>query len=207
MNNATLISIVPFPIAEFKPGIYPGFFEISASRDEVPEVLVIGESVYHVELDESRTITVKCLADDIAKSIVDDYVVSNLAYSEEDDAAPGIMWVSGKLSRGEILSRFSEAIDNLKGRQRRWFMKLVQMADDDWEKTRQHKAISDMQRYAAKSLRLERPWIIAPSKDNEGMIKCPACQSFISSLAIVCAQCRCVINMEKWKTLQFADTK
>jgi len=96
MSKATLISVVPFPIQEFKPGIYPGFFEVSACNNDIPQLLTIGDSIYHVEIDENRTITVKCPSEDIAKSIIDDHVTSNLAYSAEEDAAPGFFWKPGE---------------------------------------------------------------------------------------------------------------
>lgn len=209
MGYATLVSIVPFPIAEFKPGIYPGFFQIPAARSsELPEILVVGESVYHVEIDENRTITVKCTPEDVAKSIVDDYIISNLAYTSktetEDVAAPGVTWFPGKLNIGDIISKYSKALVELKEQQDRWFKKLIRIADDDWEKTRQHKFISDMQRFAAKSLNLERPWVISP-KHESGSTKCLACQSLISVEAIICPSCKMIINMEKYKKLQFAE--
>ena len=206
MSNATLISIVPFPIEEFKPGIYPGFFRLEASKNNIPEVLVISDSVYHVEIDENRTITVKCPSEDIAKSVVDDYVTSNLAYSIDEDAAPGMFWKSGSLDLGTIMSKYSDDLKLANERQVRWFKKLVQIADDDWEKTRQHKFISDMQRYAAKALGLERPWIIVSDQDA-GIIKCIACSSSISKDAIVCPQCKMILNAEKYKTLKFAEVK
>src|SRR2546422_642883 len=87
MSKSTLVSIVPFPIIEFKPGIYPGKFEIGASKNGVPEILVIGDSIYHVEIDENRKITVDCPSEKLAASIVEDYIISNLAFSRELDAA------------------------------------------------------------------------------------------------------------------------
>lgn len=203
MSKSTLISIVPFPIAEFKPGIYPGFFEVGASNNGVPQSLIVGDSKYHVEIDENRTISVKCPSEDIARSVVDDYIVANLAYSVEEDAAPGFFWKLGAHDSESIVKNFSTDLEYHKGRQIRWFKKLVEMGDDDWEKTRQHRAISDIQRYAAKSLKLTRPWIIS-STVIEGFIKCIACQTSVDPLAIICPSCKCILNMEKYKTLQFA---
>jgi hypothetical protein len=203
MSKATLISIVPFPIAEFKPGIYPGFFEIGASNREIPELLVISDSVYHVEIDENRTITVKCPSEDIARSVVDDYIVSNLAFSVEEDSSPGFFWKPGAHDLVSVMANFAKDLEYQKGRQIRWFKKLVATADDDWEKSRQHKFISDVQRYAAKYLKLTKPWIIS-STQEQGFIKCIACQSSVDAHAIICPNCRCILNMEKYKTLQFA---
>lgn len=208
MSEATLISVVPFPIAEFKPGIYPGFFEIPACNRGVPEILVIRDSVYHVEIDENRTITVKCPAEDIAKSVVNDYITSNLEYNTEDDSAPGFFFKPGRLDLGLVLAKFEKDLIYHKDRQNRWFQRLVKLADDDWEKTRQHRAISDIQRYAAKSLNLIRPWIITPVPvSNEQLIKCGACQSSIDSKAVICPHCKCILNMEQYKKFQFAVEK
>lgn len=206
MSQATLVSLVPFPINEWKPGIYPGFFEIPASKNDIPQLLTIGDSVYHVEIDENRSITVKCQAEEIARSVVDDYVISNLQYSAEDDAAPGFFWKSGKHDLGSILKNFQDDVKLAKERQRRWFVRLVKLADDDWERSRQHKAISDIQRYAAKALTLERPWIIKPQEGENGLVKCIACQSLILSEAVVCPNCKMIRDEEKWKTFKFANT-
>lgn len=210
MSKSTIVSIVPFPITEFKPGIYPGNFEIKGSKNNIPEILVISDSIYHVEIDENRTITVKCPSEDIAKSIIEDYVISNIAFDREEDAAPGIFWKAGVYDLGGVLGKLKEDLDIAKERQQRWFKKLVEMADDDWEKTRQHRSISDIQRYAAKWMNLERPWIISTIINTAPVVetvKCIACQSSISKEAIVCPQCRCILNMEKYKTIQFSEVK
>lgn len=204
--KATLISICPFPIAEFKPGIYPGFFEIPGSKNEVPEVLVIGDSIYHVEINENNTITVRCSADTLAQSIVSDYVISNIAYSEENEACPGVSWVEGEHTSTSILTKYSDLISQLRVRQRNWFVELVKMADDDWEKTRQHKFISDTQRYAAKSMKLQRPWIIT-AENSAGFMKCLACQTLISTEAIICPSCRFIVDNEKYSKLKFAEVR
>lgn len=205
MSKSTVISLVPFPISEFKPGIYPGFFEVGACNNQVPQLLVVGDSMYHVEIDENRTISVKCPSDDIAKSIVEDYLVANLAYSPEEDVAPGIFWKPGVYDIMGIQTKFEADLKYHRDRQNRWFKKLVEMGDDDWEKTRQHKAISDVQRYAAKALKLSRPWIIPVVADQAAIIRCPACKAGIDPEAIVCQFCRCIINMDQYKKLQFAQ--
>lgn len=204
-RKSTLVSVVPFGISEFKPGIYPGFFELPPSINYEPQILVIGDSVYHVEIDVGRIITVKCPSDDIARSVVYDYVTANLAYSAEDNSGPGLFWVSGAQNHATIKSNFSKQLQDAKNSQIRWFNKLITMADDDWEKSRQHKFISDMQRFAAKSLGLNRPWVVVPPPPAVLTTKCPACQSLISPDAVICPSCRCIINMDKYKSFQFAS--
>ena len=207
--GATVISVVPFEIIENKPGIYPGTFTVPASKDEVPQVLNVGESIYFVETSEpGRSITVRCSPNEVARSIVEDYLSSNLAYSSELQAAPGVFWVMGKFSQTEILTKFSKEIETAKKWQLNWFRRLVEMADDDWEKTRQHRTISDMQRFACKAMGLNRPWIIAQQETYGQTIaqysKCPACQSNVLKEAIVCSSCRCILNIDKYKSMKFA---
>lgn len=207
MSKSTLVSIVPFPITEHKPGIYPGKFHIGASKDNVPEVLVIGDSKYHVEIDENRSITVTCQSEQLAESIVEDYIISNLAFSRELNSAPGIFWVPGVHTVLDISIKFSEKLKEVRERQVIWFKRLVSIADDDWEKTRQHKTISDMQRFAAKSLGLDKPWIVNAASEVAvmGQAKCFACKSIISSEAIICPSCKFIIKPEEYKNLKFAE--
>jgi len=202
---ATVISIVPFPIEEDKPGIYPGHFEIAAAQNEIPEVLVVGQSVYHIEVDEGRSVTVPCPPNEIARSIVDDYVISNLAISS--DASPGIFWETGQFTSTEVITKLSEKLDKAKRMQFNWFRKLVEMADDDWEKTRQHKTISDMQRFAARTLNLNRPWLINIPIQPGKMNTCVACRSTIHPEAVICPNCKMILDIEKYKTMQFAEVK
>jgi hypothetical protein len=207
---ATVISIVPFPIQEHKPGIYPGDFTIPASKLNEPVVLHLGESVYYVEVDENRSLPVHSSPREMARSLVEDYVTSNLAYNPGDNAGPGVIWKDGMLSASDFKLKFPKELEELIQKQWNWFIKLVKMADDDYEKTRRHQSISDMQRYAAKALNLDKPWIISqPSEQSilqhSDTMRCAACQSFISKVAIICPQCKMIINEEKWKTLKFAQ--
>lgn len=204
MSKSTIVSVIPFPLVEVKPGIYPGKFEIPAAGPDSFQLLVIGNSKYHVEVDEGRTITVTAESEDIAKSIIEDYVIAQIGFSREEDTAPGIFWVPGEHDQTSILIKYSIQLQGAKDRQDRWFKKLVQVADDDWERSRQHRAISDVQRYAAKSLGLDKPWIIAPIPMTISTLKCVACQSLVTPETIVCPSCKCILNPEKYKNLQFA---
>jgi len=201
---ATVVSIVPFPIVETKPGIYPGTFVIPAAENNVPEVLVVGESVYFVEVDDKRSIKVKCSPNDIARAIVDDYTKSNLEYSPSRDSGPGIFWLPGRVTTKQAQKDFKHELERAIMQQNNWFLALIKLADDDWEKTRQHKTISDTQRHAARTLQLDRPWLIKTEVPVASTVNCAACQSAISPEAIICPNCKCIRDMNKWKQLSFA---
>lgn len=208
---ATIVSIVPFVIEEDKPGIYPGHFVIPASVDESPQFLHVGESIYHVEVDEDRTVTVKCPPTEMARSLVEDYVKATLAYDERLEAQPGIFWMFGKISKMDLMNNndLLERLETAKRQQYNWFKRLIEMADDDWEKTRQHRSISDTQRYAAKALKQDRPWIVSLDSIAKQVVdnsaSCPVCKSRISTEAIVCPQCKAILKLEEHKKFQFAS--
>lgn len=203
---ATLVSLVPFEIHEEKPGLIPSSYRIPAS-DGRPKVLVIGEAVHDVYIDAQRgTLRVKNAPYEVARAIVFDYLIAQIAVSE--DAHPALFFVNGKYTTDEVEKQFPVELMKFRNKQMAWFKELVKMADDDWEKTRQHAAISDTQRYAARALNLDRPYLI---KDVEKGMKpietflCPACGSDLIQGVAVCRYCACVIDKEKHAKLAFAE--
>lgn len=207
MSKATVVSFVPFPIIEEKPGVYPGYFHIPPCRTEEPNLLIVGDSKYHVEIDPDRTVTVPCPAAQMARSIVEDYVISCLEYSVEHESQPAIFWVDGELSYSAIEKTHKETIERVKQFQLNWFRRLVTLADDDWERTRQHRSITDMQRTACKLLGLDRPWIIPAANAKETKKLCIACRSVVDPLAIVCATCKAILDPVAYASLSFAGGK
>lgn len=205
---ATLVSIVPFKIVEDKPGLIPGHFEIPASKDGRPQCKIVSEAFHDVYIDAARgTMRVKNPPYEVARSVVYDYLISQLEIS--DEAHPGFFYLEGEWTTEEVEKKCAAELIKYRGKQKEWFKGLVMRADDDWEKTRSHFAISDIQRYAAKELGLERPWLIKTDEDPlkpSKMIKCPSCTSPLSSEAVVCPHCNCVIDREKYKSLQFVPT-
>ena len=198
-NYATVVSIVPFNMEEYKPGIYPGFFQIPACVDE-PQILVVGESIHFIEVDPDRSVPVTNPPYKVAKSIVDDYISSSL--QADSTAGPGLFWKVGKYTLEMVKKECKEELEDARRRQTAWFLNLVKLADDDWEKTRQHKFISDLQRFAARALNLDRPWLIEVS--NLTTKRCPACGNNTTESIVVCPTCRCILDKEKYDTLQFA---
>ena len=76
---------------------------------------------------------------------------------------------------------------------------MIKEADDHWTKFRQHRMISDPQREAARRLGFTREWLIREVSNT----RCPACTTFNSPDAIVCVNCKCVLQPDKVKGLQF----
>jgi hypothetical protein len=185
-------------MSEEKPGCHPGYFEIPACLDGKPQTLMVGPSIHHLYIDDERgSITVTIPANRVAASIVNDYISAQLVSSEA--ARPGVFWVSGefKMTNPTHMALLEEA----RVKQKNWFVELVKLADDDWSRYKSHRMISDIQRYACSALDLEREWRFKPAPAES---KCPACKSSVEPDTIVCPSCRCVLDVEGYKKLQFA---
>lgn len=212
--ESTLISIVPFPIREFKPGLVPGIFEIPASVDGKPQFKVIGQSMHHVYIDAERgNLPVIDPSYDVADAIVADYNSAQL--ESEPGAHPGLFWVLGNWNADKVKKdpRVAEKLDEIREIQNNWFQKLVVLGDDDWQRHRQHTAISDIQRVAAKTLDPEnkrgREWIFVNNTQQTQMDEmksmiCPACGSDIINTAIICRYCKLIIDQKRYAEMKFA---
>jgi hypothetical protein len=201
----TIVSIVPFLINEFKPGIYPGRFTIQPCLDSKrPETLIVGSSVHFIQQyngdEEMPPVVVKTTCKDIATSVVNDYLRGQM--DANPDCHPGLSFVRDKISTEELIQNYKPLLAELSRKQLKWFGKLVERADNDWNRYKRHSVVSDNQRFACRALGMEKEWLTVDS--NDVPIKCPACFSLCNKAAIVCANCRCVLDQEKFKKLAFA---
>lgn len=204
IDKCTIISIVPFAIDESKPGLYPGHFRIAAAKPDDFEMLVVGRSVHHVYLDNDRgSITVPTPSDEVARSICQDYSAAQLAYVR-GEAEPGLFFLEGEYKdKKAVLAVAKDRITEARRQQKNWFMRLIAIADDEWSKYHSHKMISELQRFAARSLGLERDWNIEGTVN--ALAFCPACKVPVKADAIVCASCRTIINPEAYKKSGFTQ--
>lgn len=206
MDSATLVSIVPCAIREQKP-LLPAEFYLPAGSMDSPSVLLVGKGISDIYVGEGRgqhgaarsVIRVPVEADVIAQAIVTDWMEAQYGI-QIPEAVPGFFWVPGHVGIAALGKELLEAEQH----QILWFKKLTKMADDDWNKYRQHKTISDMQRYACNYLKLQRPWLL----DNEivrAMSECPSCFEKVHPRAIVCSHCRFILDVERHSAMQFAS--
>ena len=200
----TVASLVPFDIREEKPGMIPNTFFIPASDMKMPQVLVVGTGRHYVYLDQDRGhLPVRTPANEVAASVVRDYTTSQMKVGP--DAQPALFWVPGEVSQREIFEARKDEISEALKRQVRWFTLVCQQADDDWQKYHRHTVVSDIQRRMAQILGWNpesHEWM-APNLTSVGL-RCPACGTLAMMGASVCSQCHCILDPEKYKTLQFA---
>lgn len=194
MPTSTVLSICPFETIEIKP-IARGYFRIPAAEKDDFVLLYIEESSYIQRMPATEhNIVIPVAAHHIAKSLVDDFV--NTVIEADDNAGPGMMWFETKVTKIEVLTKHKEALDTLKEKQIRWFKNLCQKADDDWNQYRKIGLISGHQKYAARYLGHTAPWLV-DYNTNDGMIDCPACFSKIDARAVICINCKAVLDKAK----------
>lgn len=214
--RVTLVSTIPWNQEEPKPGLVPSLFRIpKAPKGGISTVLIEdGYFPFLVPLSDEKAppIRIPTPGEKIAQSIINDIYSSTIAidfeaYEDKDgkvvQAVPGYFWIEGKQSPLTVMSQHSEKVEQATRNMIAWFGRLIKMADDDWKRTRQHKAISDESRRAADYLGLEKEWNYNPA-DPQNNVHCPACQQQVSPLAIVCFQCNYILRKDKYNKEAFA---
>src|ERR1035437_2275670 len=202
--KCTIVSLVPFELLEYKPGLVPPAFLIPASDGKIPSIIHVDNSLHYVYLDSTRgSMPVIGPSNVVAKSIVNDYIDSQLGI--DDDARPGIFWIPGEYKLSEVQLRFKSLIEKAKIQQENWFRNCCRIADDDWHKYHQHNVISKAQRLMATMLgwKPEQHEWMAPASSLTSVL-CPACQSPVKPDQVVCQTCRAVLKPEEYKKLTFA---
>lgn len=202
---ATVVSIVPFPINEDKPGMSPGNFQVAAAGEGEIKTLLVKKCKHGVYLDENRpTLIVPTAPEEVAEAICFDYKKGQLGI-QIGTAEPGLFWVPGDYDGKEALIRaeFAKELREAERLQEAWFKALVAQADDSWAKFRMRGIISVPQRIAAQRLKLQREWLL----DDEvvaSLSECPVCFAKVHPKAIVCRECDAVLRPEEYKKVQFA---
>lgn len=200
----TVVSIVPFELKESKPGLIPGNFIVPASDGKNPVCLIVKEARHNVYLDDSRgSLPIRDASDEVARSIVDDFIDSQLGRTET--AYPGIFWVPGEHTPESIKKEHSIRLAQAAMAQKEWFNNICKIADDDWSRYRRHNVISDFQRKAGEFLGLRREeheWMSpALTMSSE---RCPSCQTLVTPGTVICQVCKFVLDKNKYKAEDYA---
>lgn len=199
--NSTVISLVPFPINEEKPGLFPPRFQIKASDMKTPEILHVSTCGHFVYLDESRgSLRVPDPSDLVARSICEDYIESQLCI--DDEARPALFWVPDEVTAEQVLDQFKVEIVRRLLSQKKWFLNICKLADNDWSRYHQHNVISDMQRKCATFIgwtKEAHEWM-EPHITMDS-ITCPYCGVSVSRSIPLCPNGH-VVNAKLFKEIQ-----
>jgi len=191
-QNCTIVSMLPYAIKEVKPNIIPGYFQIPASRNGLPSLLHIGSAIHWLDSPFPKQPPIKMteLSTQMARSVVNDFVEAQICL--DSDAAPGIFWIEGHIELDEVLKKHADKIREAEERQKKWFLRLIREADDDWGKTKSNKSISDIQRYAGKFMNMDREWLNTSLESV--MERCPLCKGLVEQGAVVHSICGYILR-------------
>ena len=200
---ATVVSVYPFPLGDDnnKPGIQFKVNMAAGSKDK-PSVLHVPMVYMTRYVLDGVTTTIPLMPDEFAESIVNDFCNNQVFSSPE--ARPGLFWVKGKKTVEQVLAEHKAELEFAYRKQLQFFAQLVRSADNSFSKSRNHREISDLQRYACKELKLNREWLVSTEHLSK-VIDCPSCTNKVPATAAVCPQCKCILDPEKYKALKFAS--
>ncbi len=134
-----------------------------------------------IDLGDKRTlefpISARDIAEDLAREINSDGGESSYF---------GVFVCEGTVPSNEELADARERLAQ-------FYASLVNAADKQWERTHNVAFISDLERRAARELRLEKEWSYEPTMRNE----CPACGERLRPNVAVCRTCGAVLDRAK----------
>lgn len=210
---ATVVSLVPFPISEFKPGMTPDKFVLPPAPEGDFSTLLVKKCKHGVYLDENRPVLVVPTApEEVAEAICFDYKKGQMGITL-NEAEPALFWVQGdyyidpanidRNKRNSLMAEYSAEFRDAERKQMQWFKNLVADADDAWSKFHRRAMISVPQRTAALRLKLEREWLL-DAEVTAALSECPVCFEKVHPKAIVCRGCQAILKPEEFKQVQFA---
>lgn len=206
-DKATIVSIYPKRIEEYKWTLTPSQFIIEKGTYENPSLLVVGTACWWREIDEKQPfLEIPVSSIQVADSIINDYC-NGLLGCDMGNLMPGLFFVNGELTVDMIKKQYQEQLDKAKVKQHKFYGHLVKLADSLWAKAHGNPlVVSDDMRMAARELGLEstKDWM----KDFEkmDMVRCFACGSLKNPAYPVCATCRAIDpNHEMSGQIKFAS--
>jgi len=134
-----------------------------------------------MDLGDKRTmefaITAREIAEDIAREINSD---------SGEGSFHGVFVAAGSEPSAAELAEARRRLDEFHRR-------LVAAADLEWERSHNPMFITDLERRAARELKLDKPWLYDPKPQTE----CPACAEKIKPGVAVCRSCGAILDREK----------
>ena len=134
-----------------------------------------------MDLGDKRTmefaITAREIAEDIAREINGD---------SGEGSFHGVFVAAGSAPTETELSDARSKLDEFHRR-------LVASADLEWERSHNPMFITDLERRAARELKLDKPWLYDPKPQAE----CPACAEKIKPGVAVCRSCGAILDRAK----------
>ena len=134
-----------------------------------------------MDLGDKRTmefaIGAREIAEDVARELIND---------SGEGSFHGVFVSAGPEPTEDELSDAQRRLDE-------FHRKLVAAADLEWERSHNPMFVTDLDRRAARELKLDKPWLYDPKPQAE----CPACAEKIKPGVAVCRSCGAILDRAK----------
>ena len=183
-TETTTVSLVNISTQKWPPRqrTYFGSLEVrSPEPGEAFAITPIRGCMGVMDLGDKRImeyrITAREIADDIAREINGD---------SGEGSFHGVFVATGEMPTEAELAEARRRLEEFHRR-------LVAAADLEWERSHNPMFITDLERRAARELRLEKPWLYDPKP----LADCPVCAEKIKPGVAVCRSCGAILDREK----------
>jgi hypothetical protein len=204
----TIVSLLPFDLLEEKPHMLPSAYKIPGMKGDKFGIFHVEEGIHYIAnplIDEGKpgsSIKQVTLADEMARSIVDDYASAQVCLGE--NATPGIFWVPGRLTAKQIIDNYPKLLRKYTEFQLNWFRNLCALADADWEKNHNRLAVSDLQRNAARAIGVRKEWVDFQTEETD---TCRFCSVPVPKAAVKCPNCKEVLDVKRYEAMLKGEEK
>lgn len=201
-DESTVFSIAPYELYETKPGIYPGTYRIPACTDQSkPQRLVVKSAMHLMQVGGRRKpIRIDTASTVVARAIVEDNFSAQMWSAP--NCGPGLAWLFGNISLDDFMDHHKDIYQRMLSDQRNWFLARIKNVDNEWSRFKNHRVVSDIDRFAARALGLEPDWM--KTDEMFGFQKCTACGTMNDPHNIICSNCRFIFDPKKFAELKFA---
>jgi hypothetical protein len=183
-TETTTVSLVNISTQKWPPRQRTYFGSLEVRSPELGEAFAITPirgCTGVMDLGDKRImeyrITAREIADDIAREINGD---------SGEGSFHGVFVAAGDSPTDAELEDARRRLDEFHRR-------LVAAADLEWERSHNPMFITDLERRAARELRLEKPWLYDPKP----LADCPVCAEKIKPGVAVCRSCGAILDREK----------
>lgn len=206
---SSLVSFSKRDISADIPGMFVDRYNIPSAPDG--SILHVEDSFYYKPDPVNNTHDrIDVSSEQLVRSIVHMHLTSQLGY--RPDEHPALFCVINREVKLEDFKTDKE-LARLKAlalsAQRKWFISLVKLADDDWQRYHSHHMVSDIQRTAARELGLKRDWVMSiPDEELPKVSGCPFCgMNLLNPEAPICPTCGKVHNPLKLAEIEARMSK
>lgn len=198
-TSATIFNRSPLSVNEQLPGIHPSYVILPApKRDEGMTNYCIENAVYYIYLDADRPQMEKPVpADELAYSILEG-LYSSWPYVTTN-ARPALFFLPGQWTNEAAEREYQNQIKELDEKQMAWYQVLLEQGDGMYARAnRDPRVITILHREAASRLGAKREWAFNMDPDK----RCPFCAAPVIFNAVICRECKEVINPEAYRRLK-----